>query len=291
MEKFFNPSGPGQFDRDYLKSLEACLAKYDDTTMLASQDGAWKGMGDYFLSNGTAKDYMGLPDTWGGCIEDLPNTRCPVGNYKEWLANKDGEPFGDQKMTIFEPCNYSSNIAYYHAATRICDYPDFSIDESNQKALKQSFATLAMGSAMWHGSHTYVGYSFDNNMIAVISYIAHQASVSSLGESSILSELSETPRAKQGKDVAQDLVDMFQTSDVADWAQILDTSDIPHDYFITFAAFFSTVTSLVLKYDYTVALISVLVKVIIPKEDANFIIFKYLPRLGVAVKDIELTTA
>jgi hypothetical protein len=39
--------------------------------------------------------------------------------------------------------------------------------------LKRSFATLAMGSAMWHGSHTYAGYSFDNNMIAVISYLAH----------------------------------------------------------------------------------------------------------------------
>jgi len=33
------------------------------------------------------------------------------------------------------------------------------------------------------------------------------------------------------------------------------------------------------------------VKIIIPKDDANFIIFKYLPRLGVAVKDIELTAA
>ena len=170
--------------------------------MLSSQDGAWKGMGDYFLSNGTAKDYMGLPDTWGGCIEDAPNTRCPVGNYKEWLANKDGKPFGDQDMTIFEPCNYASNVAYYHAATRICDYPDLSIDEADQKALMQSFATLAMGSAMWHGSHTYAGYSFDNNMIAVIMYVAHQASVSGFPKSSILTELSETPRTKTGQDVA-----------------------------------------------------------------------------------------
>lgn len=66
-----------------------------------------------------------------------------------------------------------------------------------------------MGSAMWHGSHTYVGYSFDNNMIAVISYIAHQASVSSFPHSSVLTELSETARSKTGVEVAQDLMDMF----------------------------------------------------------------------------------
>jgi hypothetical protein len=32
---------------------------------------------------------------------------------------------------------------------------------------------MAAGSAFWHGSHTYVGYSFDNNMISVIGYLAH----------------------------------------------------------------------------------------------------------------------
>jgi hypothetical protein len=84
---------------------------------------------------------------------------------------------------------------------------------------------------------------------------------------------------------------MFTASPVQDWAKILDQCDIPHDYFITFAALFSTIGSLLLKFDYNVALISVLVKIIIPKEDADFIIFKYLPRLGLAVKDIDLTSA
>jgi len=87
-------------------------------------------------------------------------------------------------MTIYEPCNYVSNVAYYRSATRICDYPDWSIGDNQINGLKRSFATLAMGSAMWHGSHTYVGYSFDNNMIAVISYLAHQAAVSSLPSNS-----------------------------------------------------------------------------------------------------------
>ena len=66
-----------------------------------------------------------------------------------------------------------------------------------------------MGSAFWHGSHTYDGYSFDNNMIAVISYVAHQASVAALPKSSILHELSATPRSKSAIAVTDDLVDMF----------------------------------------------------------------------------------
>jgi hypothetical protein len=77
-------------------------------------------------------------------------------------------------MVVFEPCNYASNVAYYHAATRICDYPDWSVDDETVNAHKRSFATLAMGSSMWHGSHTFVGYSFDNNMIALIAYLGYQ---------------------------------------------------------------------------------------------------------------------
>lgn len=45
-----------------------------------------------------------------------------------------------------------------------------------------------------------------------------------------------------------------------------------------------------MKYEYCVAAISVLSKLIIPKEDADFIIFHYLPRLGLAVRDINLSS-
>jgi hypothetical protein len=171
------------------------LAKYDDDLLPSSQDNAWKGMLDYFNSNGTSHDYMNQTDYWGGCTPDTPNTRCDVGDYKEDTVSY----FGEEKMIIYEPCNYASNVAYYHSATRICDYPDWSVDDDQIKGQKRAFATLAMGSAMWHGSHTYVGYSFDNNMIAVISYLAHQSSVVGLpSNSSVLHELSPTPRSKSG---------------------------------------------------------------------------------------------
>jgi len=175
-------------------------------------------MDDYFLSNGTDNDYMNQTDHWGGCTPETPNTRCPVGDYKEFVANPKGGAFGKHNITMMEPCNYASNVAYYHAATRICDYANFSVDADQQNALKRSFATLAMGSAFWHGSHTYDGYSFDNNMIAVIAYLAHQASVSFFPSSPILTELSLTPRNRTGMQVAEDLVTMFYEKPVDEWA-------------------------------------------------------------------------
>jgi len=42
-------------------------------------------------------------------------------------------------------------------------------------------------------------------------------------------------------------------------------------------------------FTYASLAISALVKFIIPEEDANFIIYKYLPRLGLAVHGINLT--
>jgi hypothetical protein len=85
-------------------------------------------MGEYFKSNGTAHDYMNQTDYWGGCLPGN-GTRCPVGNYEEFLKNKAGEKFGKDKMVVYEPCNYASNVAYYHAATRICDNTELSMSD------------------------------------------------------------------------------------------------------------------------------------------------------------------
>jgi hypothetical protein len=41
--------------------------------------------------------------------------------------------------------------------------------------LKRSFAQLSAGSAFFHGSHTLVGFLYDNEMIAIIAYIAYQS--------------------------------------------------------------------------------------------------------------------
>ena len=136
---------------------------------------------------------MGQPDHWGDCRPE--NGWCDTMDYQEFSENRKGETFGRENIIIFEPCNYVSNIAYYHATTRICDYPDFTIDKDYQIAMKRSFMTLTIGSAFWHGSQTALGYIFDNNFIVFTIYVAHQASFSFLPyESPILTDLSLNKR-------------------------------------------------------------------------------------------------
>lgn len=100
------------------------MVKDGDDILVPSQDAAWRGMVKYFQSNGTDHDYMNQTDHWGGCTPETPNTRCPVGDYKDRKIGL----FGEEQMVIYEDCNYVSNVAYYRSATRICDYPDWAVD-------------------------------------------------------------------------------------------------------------------------------------------------------------------
>ena len=53
--------------------------------------------------------------------------RCNISAY---MRNKTAMFMGfDDQIEIVEPCNYVSNVAYYHATTRICDYPEWSISD------------------------------------------------------------------------------------------------------------------------------------------------------------------
>lgn len=153
----------------------------------------WKGFYGYWKSNGTEVDFRKLNDYWGECSTTEFGNKSNCGNHPYYRY--DPELFGEDKVEIFEPCNYASNIAYYHSATRICEYPDWFSGSESAKALKRSYFGLGIGSSFWHGSYTKVGLSFDNRMIAIIAYISHQMSVSSLDtNSSIIKELSHFKR-------------------------------------------------------------------------------------------------
>lgn len=83
---------------------------------------------------------------------------------------------------------------------------------------------------------------------------------------------------------------MFNDKPVDDWAEVLDNADLPHVYFITFAALLSTISSITLPWFVTQFAITKLAYGIIPKEDADFVVLQYLPELKEAVKDIHLTS-
>lgn len=50
---------PGDvYDPEYFETLKTCMSTWGDDLLLESQEAAWKGMTDYYLSNGTDHDYM-----------------------------------------------------------------------------------------------------------------------------------------------------------------------------------------------------------------------------------------
>ena len=186
---------------------------------------------------------MGRSDHWGSCTPGDLNDRCPVGPYKD---NTPGT-FGD--VEVLEPCNYASNVAYFRAATRMCDDEEWSMDDEEANAFKQGFLALAVGSSFWHASHTYVGYSFDNNMIALLAALMHDISVSPLkSNSTILKHLTRTPQSEKPIDVTQKIIKMFSEKDVSQWSKQLDTFNLPHDYEITYVAYINQVFFLLMPH-------------------------------------------
>ena len=126
-------------------------------------------MYEYWLSNGSDKDSRGLPDHWGNRDDVWVEAKAHKGG-------KFGKWRGDGYL-VTQPCNYASNIAYYHSVLKICKYKNWQYDSLNSgyvKSLKRAYALLGAGSAMFHGSQTNVGSRFDNDLIALISYLGHQ---------------------------------------------------------------------------------------------------------------------
>lgn len=81
---------------------------------------------------------------------------------------------------------------------------------------------------------------------------------------------------------------MFSEKKVDEWAKELDTADLPHIYFITFAALVSTCLSLLLPWFLVQWGVNLLAYAIIPKEDADFIVNDYLPELKESIGFVEL---
>jgi hypothetical protein len=193
-------------------------------------------------------------------------------------------------ISIYEPCNFVSNVAYYRAVPSICNHKGWSIETNMQRALAQSFAALAMGSSFWHGSHTYLGNVCDTHLISVLSFLLHQSTVANLPSTSpILHSLNTTARPS-GIDSTQQLTDMFRTAPVDSWEAKILSVDMPQ-YMVTFSAIISTWLTLLLPENIVDIAVQLLGEAFgLPQSDADFILKDYLPELRNATATIKLSS-
>jgi len=91
-----------------------------------------------------------------------------------------------------------------------------------------------------------------------------------------------------GVEVSEDLVKMFSEKEVPQWAQLLDEADLPHVYFITFAALIVTGFSLMFPWFVTEFIAKKLCSVLIPADAYAFITDHYLPELHDAVVNVKI---
>lgn len=142
-------TGEEEFEAEYWGQLTTCWDMLNPRYWEA-QDKAWAGMVQYH-------DQDGVPgDRWGECLDE--------GHCMSYLEKNDTvQDFHD--ITIYEPCGYASNIAYYYVSTEICEHYEkgqWYMRQNTAKAMAEIMSSLAFGSAFWHGSHTYAGNVCDN---------------------------------------------------------------------------------------------------------------------------------
>lgn len=120
---------------------------------------------------------------------------CPATEGLGWFE-KDCkiQEFGN--ISIWEPCNYVSNLAYYRTTTEICARKQWHLPSASVKAITKAFASLATGSSFMHGSETIVGGSSDVRVNDLFGWIIYQSMVEKLtmGNQSIIHDLAYKPR-------------------------------------------------------------------------------------------------
>ncbi len=110
----------------------------------------------------------------------------------------------------------------------------YALDYHNLSVLAfvRSFTYMAQGSAFFHGSETDVGAVADVKLNDLFTFIGYQAAVSGLEplDSSILHDLSVTPRSKTAVETTAELQNVYINQPVETWKDAVNEIDVPRIY-------------------------------------------------------------
>jgi len=111
------------------------------------------------------------------------------------------------------------------------------------------------------------------------------------GNSTVLKELSLTPRNKTGVETSTELTQLLLNKPVTEWAQVLNSLDLPDgkEYYITFAAILATFSSTIFPWFAVEMFFKEVVPIALTPKDAAFVLNDYLPALHTATENISIT--
>eukprot|EP00095_Tigriopus_kingsejongensis_P005289 maker-scaffold758_size101577-snap-gene-0.21 protein:Tk05289 transcript:maker-scaffold758_size101577-snap-gene-0.21-mRNA-1 annotation:"-denpendent receptor" len=183
-------TGVEPFDTETYVDIIDCMNEFDPDLILA-QESLWLGMLEYSTLGESSNDI------WTTCETDFSNRY--YENYNCSL-----QEYGN--LPIHEPCNYASNIAYYHMMLEICQKDSWNIDED----------------------------------------YAYQAAVSSLKplDSNIVHQLSFDQRPFNAIEVSENVQATFINDPLLTWAETINATDIPR-LRLTMCGYLGTIMTLV----------------------------------------------
>jgi len=304
---------------EFLSDLEKCLLELNDPELPSAINEQWKGMAHFY-------QFPDVDDPWINCYENPDHSRCTSSNFAEAFDEENRYaifgPNTDREMFIMEPCNYVSNIAYYHGAIRLCDYfrAEEYDDEKIPRALKRSYATLSAGSSFMHASHTDLGGLFDNLLIAVIVFINYQDIIDALGwknvdelacffnhpsfnldqNFTINTNEATMPNNTNGSITSCDninAIDVAETTtffsinfNVSEWMSVLEqvSESIPNKYEVTFTACVYIFIQLVFPAPIGDGLYQLLANALLPPKLKKFVDEEYIPIAKPLLQSVEL---
>ena len=284
MARFFGDSNG--YPQDRYQQLLACFDKweepyqsptYTNATILKAQDASWRAFLDMYETGGV-----------DGTTQWDPKDR----NYQwiESIENKSGYFGGDiysgnRKYMIVERCNYVSNVAMYHSTIRICEYDDqWSISPELQATVMKSFATLAVSSAFFHGSMSYLGGQWDGKMVGVTIFNAYTILIRSVETDSLIFKtlINTTTEPIDIIDVTNKATyfPLDDTLSLGDWWGYLETLPTKTiDYEKGGVAIVAFALSVVFPWCIAETIINLITPSVLEEKEADFIKNEYIPEL------------
>ena len=163
----------------------------------------------------------------------------------------------------------------------------------NSVAITQAFSFLCYGSALFHASATDTGGSLDVDLISILTYAMHQASIENLadlGASTVITDLSRTPREMSAADMAGSISDMFLAEPPYKWQNHSKSIHTPN-YFVTIPAVATTAFSVGFDDSVVDALAPILLNLFgIDQEDQDFLLNEYIPEVHTKTKQLLIRT-
>ena len=154
--------GNDKYNKSQIEEFASCFHQ-TDPNLIRTVGTQWAKLVGYADQGGTSES-----DEWR---QDC--NRTPREEY--WMENNcTVQQYGD--MAIWEPCNYASNMAYYHSVLEICSKPhNWSFPLTSKNAIGETFALLGFSSAFYHATQTVNGNTVDNRVVDMIWFVIYQA--------------------------------------------------------------------------------------------------------------------